>query len=150
MRGDIPDIKGVPACVEEKISIDNKELDVAQIMIFSEQWLVKNFILPIKAEAWRLTENIPDVRASSPREVSPRGSFREDVVSRTGLPKWVPDDEFSYCQGCYTSFTVFNRRHHCRACGRLMCQKCSKYKRNLQKLGVNKKVRVCKTCVTVS
>lgn len=43
----------------------------------------------------------------------------------TDVVRWDPDDLVSLCAVCSTSFTTFNRRHHCRACGRVVCGSCS-------------------------
>lgn len=38
---------------------------------------------------------------------------------------WVNDEASPQCMVCEDSFTVFRRRHHCRACGILVCGDCS-------------------------
>ncbi|XP_063804247.1 zinc finger FYVE domain-containing protein 26 [Pseudophryne corroboree] len=40
--------------------------------------------------------------------------------------QWTPDDTEVTCMVCKNEqFTMFNRRHHCRRCGRLVCSSCS-------------------------
>eukprot|EP00211_Chloroparvula_japonica_P005639 CAMPEP_0119140840 /NCGR_PEP_ID=MMETSP1310-20130426/29918_1 /TAXON_ID=464262 /ORGANISM="Genus nov. species nov., Strain RCC2339" /LENGTH=367 /DNA_ID=CAMNT_0007132231 /DNA_START=77 /DNA_END=1180 /DNA_ORIENTATION=- len=39
-------------------------------------------------------------------------------------PEWVPDKSSSSCMLCSTNFSLTNRRHHCRGCGKLLCKKC--------------------------
>ena len=41
---------------------------------------------------------------------------------------WESDHSAKYCPGCDNKFTCINRRHHCRYCGGLRCQACSKWK----------------------
>uniref|UniRef100_A0A2P2M4X8 1-phosphatidylinositol-3-phosphate 5-kinase n=1 Tax=Rhizophora mucronata TaxID=61149 RepID=A0A2P2M4X8_RHIMU len=43
------------------------------------------------------------------------------------LPKdfWMPDQSCRVCYDCDSQFTLFNRRHHCRRCGRVFCAKCT-------------------------
>ncbi|GAB4849986.1 hypothetical protein Ancab_029285 [Ancistrocladus abbreviatus] len=38
---------------------------------------------------------------------------------------WMPDHSCRVCYECDSQFTVFNRRHHCRLCGRVFCAKCT-------------------------
>ncbi|CAN0913380.1 1-phosphatidylinositol-3-phosphate 5-kinase FAB1B [Linum grandiflorum] len=38
---------------------------------------------------------------------------------------WMPDQSCRVCYECDSQFTVFNRRHHCRVCGRIFCAKCT-------------------------
>jgi len=40
-------------------------------------------------------------------------------------PTWTPDDEVNECHRCGTAFTMLNRKHHCRACGKIFCGDCS-------------------------
>eukprot|EP01127_Copromyxa_protea_P023244 TRINITY_DN8657_c0_g1_i2.p1 TRINITY_DN8657_c0_g1~~TRINITY_DN8657_c0_g1_i2.p1 ORF type:complete len:117 (-),score=8.22 TRINITY_DN8657_c0_g1_i2:104-454(-) len=40
-------------------------------------------------------------------------------------PFWVQDSDHEDCQLCRLPFSFFNRRHHCRRCGRLLCSNCS-------------------------
>lgn len=40
-------------------------------------------------------------------------------------PSWQPDSDASACVLCETTFTLLNRRHHCRKCGHVICASCS-------------------------
>jgi len=64
-------------------------------------------------------------------------------------PFWVPDDQVTECTKCHNPFTVTNRRHHCRACGQVYCNDCSKEKLMLAELGYKEPVRVCDKCYLV-
>ncbi|CCX31471.1 FYVE zinc finger-domain-containing protein [Pyronema domesticum] len=41
------------------------------------------------------------------------------------LPRWQPDSAAKACPICECAFSFFNRRHHCRRCGRVVCATCS-------------------------
>jgi len=59
---------------------------------------------------------------------------------------WELDRHVKVCQVCNeVKFTTFNRRHHCRRCGRVVCGKCSTGRLPDLK-NANKKVRACKVC----
>jgi len=68
---------------------------------------------------------------------------------------WQNDAEVHTCQKCQVKFSTFTRRHHCRKCGGIFCDKCSKRKATLDypltdggqsaRRGV-KDCRVCETC----
>ena len=60
-------------------------------------------------------------------------------------PVWVPDTSSSTCQECRVKFSFVVRKHHCRACGRLLCGRCSQYQAALQYLG-GTLGRVCQPC----
>ncbi|CAI9766054.1 unnamed protein product [Fraxinus pennsylvanica] len=38
---------------------------------------------------------------------------------------WMPDQSCRVCYECDSQFTLFNRRHHCRLCGRVFCARCT-------------------------
>lgn len=58
-------------------------------------------------------------------------------------PQWMDGET---CHRCRTTFTTFNRKHHCRACGQVFCNQCSSKQSTLPKFGIEKEVRVCNTC----
>lgn len=60
-------------------------------------------------------------------------------------PFWVPDSYASSCMLCDVKFTVLKRRHHCRACGKVLCNKCCSMKFKLEYQG-NIDSRVCVSC----
>ncbi|XP_026474872.1 zinc finger FYVE domain-containing protein 9 isoform X3 [Ctenocephalides felis] len=60
-------------------------------------------------------------------------------------PYWIPDHVTSTCMQCNVKFTVIKRRHHCRACGQVLCSKCCCMKAKLIYLG-NIESRVCLIC----
>ena len=60
-------------------------------------------------------------------------------------PFWIPDHCASSCMDCDAKFTVIKRRHHCRACGRILCSKCCGMRASLEYLQ-NQEQRVCQSC----
>ncbi|KAK5663368.1 hypothetical protein OQA88_3796 [Cercophora sp. LCS_1] len=44
------------------------------------------------------------------------------------VPRWQPDAEATYCPICHTQFSIFVRKHHCRKCGRVVCNSCSPHR----------------------
>lgn len=60
-------------------------------------------------------------------------------------PFWVPDSDAPSSMLCDVKFTVLKRRHHCRACGKVLCNKCCSMKYKLEYQG-NIDSRVCVFC----
>ena len=78
--------------------------------------------------------------------------FRQ-LQSRPSL--WKPDDSVQRCPGCNTAFGVFTRKHHCRACGGIFCDNCSKETKVVPMPAIRPgkapetgNLRVCKSCAS--
>lgn len=72
-------------------------------------------------------DTTPMSMASSPQIDSRKGGNDFNVPPTAPSKKlWVSDSEVMKCMCCNTSrFSMFNRRHHCRRCGRVVCHDCS-------------------------
>lgn len=57
----------------------------------------------------------------------------------------MPNGDVSMCMVCTAEFSVVRRRHHCRACGKVVCSACSEDRVRLPYLG-NAYARVCPNC----
>jgi hypothetical protein len=66
--------------------------------------------------------------------------------TRQPPPSWIPDTEAPNCMGCHDQFTFVKRRHHCRACGKVFCSKCSSQFMPLPQFGLDRRVRICNRC----
>lgn len=62
--------------------------------------------------------NIP-IRPNPPQSDSSRSYV---------VPRWQPDAEVSECPICRRPFGFLFRRHHCRKCGRVVCNDCSPHR----------------------
>ncbi|KAJ1692605.1 hypothetical protein LUZ63_009303 [Rhynchospora breviuscula] len=60
---------------------------------------------------------------------------------------WVPDEAVSKCTACGADFGAFVRRHHCRNCGDIFCDKCTKGRIALTAEDNAQPVRVCDRCM---
>ncbi|XP_062481608.1 FYVE, RhoGEF and PH domain-containing protein 2 isoform X1 [Pezoporus occidentalis] len=61
-------------------------------------------------------------------------------------PQWVRDNLVTMCMRCREPFNaIVRRRHHCRACGYVVCARCSDYRAELQYDG-DRLNRVCQEC----
>lgn len=65
------------------------------------------------------------------------------LVASTAPPEWSDSPS---CQRCRDSFTLTNRKHHCRKCGGTFCHLCSSNEMILLDMGINEPVRVCDSC----
>ncbi|KAK2166855.1 hypothetical protein LSH36_34g03012 [Paralvinella palmiformis] len=58
-------------------------------------------------------------------------------------PDWADGE---CCHRCRVTFSTFLRKHHCRHCGNVFCNKCSSKTSIIPKFGIEKEVRVCESC----
>jgi hypothetical protein len=65
---------------------------------------------------------------------------------KTRADHWIRDDVVEKCKSCQVKFTFSERKHHCRNCGGIFCNNCSKYETDIPKLHIQKPVRVCQPC----
>ena len=71
-------------------------------------------------------------------------------------PPWQPFGASETCACCHSRFTwhctsrsettAYREKHHCRACGALVCDPCSRHRRALPRLGLLAPRRVCDRC----
>lgn len=59
--------------------------------------------------------------SNSPTDTGKRKAFEKSVVP------WMPDKYVQTCPDCARNFSLTRRRHHCRLCGGIMCDKCSHF-----------------------
>ena len=71
---------------------------------------------------WKMNQGGPFDGALSMSVESLDGAMGEGEAI---APYWVPDDECDECTFCGQAFTWTRRRHHCRGCGKIFCDKCS-------------------------
>lgn len=98
-------------------------------------------------------ESIPVYEVDGQTATNAENEEETGVEMRETLPlpafvgvRWVPDEDCEQCTACSAPFTVVRRRHHCRNCGRIFCNKCSRNSICIPELGYDRRVRVCNLC----
>lgn len=83
-----------------------------------------------------LCDQSPDIdEQQQQQEAFPFGNSNNQATgNKNGMPcgfrmpvVWIPDQKATVCMvtGCGTRFRMYNRRHHCRQCGHVICGNCS-------------------------
>eukprot|EP01062_Namystynia_karyoxenos_P068322 TRINITY_DN6277_c0_g2_i2.p1 TRINITY_DN6277_c0_g2~~TRINITY_DN6277_c0_g2_i2.p1 ORF type:complete len:1153 (+),score=242.30 TRINITY_DN6277_c0_g2_i2:67-3459(+) len=85
--------------------------------------------------------------------LSTEGSDSSPCSSICGVPeagaRWEPDKSRGQCAQCSEPFHLLRRRHHCRKCGLLVCDGCSRQRVKIPAKDRGEQVhRVCDTCAT--
>ncbi|XP_065369430.1 zinc finger FYVE domain-containing protein 9 [Calliphora vicina] len=83
-------------------------------------------------------------------DVAEATGYSEDPNANLGKvpPIWVPDNMATGCMQCSAKFTMIKRRHHCRACGKVLCSVCCSQKFKLEFL-TEPESRVCVQCYLI-
>jgi len=84
------------------------------------------------------------------QDIMPKIKSTVKSVLKREKPPWDADDSSENCILCLKKFTILERRHHCRACGKICCQECSQQKRPVLKWGYDAPVRVCDKCYSMN
>lgn len=70
-----------------------------------------------------------------------------DFIKDSARPTyWLPDSECTHCAVCEKPFGPLLTLHHCRDCGKGVCDECSSARRSVHLRGWDKPVRVCDKC----
>lgn len=116
--------------------------------------------------ALHMENTITNASNSSATNSTPIGSLDDEngaineVAEATGYsdpyanlgkvpPIWVPDNMATGCMQCHIKFTMIKRRHHCRACGKVLCSVCCSQKFKLEFLSSTAESRVCLQCFLI-
>ncbi|CAK8675499.1 unnamed protein product [Clavelina lepadiformis] len=60
-------------------------------------------------------------------------------------PRWIKNREASMCMTCSIPFKIYRRKHHCRACAKIVCDDCSKHEEYLEYIPEEPQ-KVCAHC----
>lgn len=69
----------------------------------------------------------------------------EDSTSYAGVG-WVVSSEVRNCMRCTATFGIFNPRHHCRACGDVVCSLCLPHRAQVVDIMEMGPLKVCTNC----
>uniref|UniRef100_A0A914XBX5 Uncharacterized protein n=1 Tax=Plectus sambesii TaxID=2011161 RepID=A0A914XBX5_9BILA len=132
----------------ERVKIVNEEHDEFENM-FQVKSPVKSFsfIAKNKHERDKWVNKLREAKLTTKkRNPKPKLIVAEDEDDDDFLPLWIPDRDATKClmETCTTIFSVVKRRHHCRACGYLICGNCVG-KAPIKKRGFSKE-KVCPQC----
>lgn len=104
-----------------------------------------------------LTDSSVPITANVPIDTqTPAGEANTTTTTTTGCnlsmnelgkvqPYWIPDNETTFCMQCNMKFSFIKRRHHCRACGQVLCSACCSLKAKLEYMG-DVEARICIQC----
>lgn len=93
--------------------------------------IMNNSISPLDARRkLKIEEDIKDIKESFVLETwnDLKNSFDGFWNRFRFFQKSIDDNSVMSCTGCKNRFTIFNRRHHCRSCGKVFCGNCSNKK----------------------
>ncbi|XP_011308118.1 zinc finger FYVE domain-containing protein 1-like [Fopius arisanus] len=77
-------------------------------------------------------------------------TYSKSLIKDTVRPNyWVPDAELTNCCVCDNLFSDVLPLHHCRDCGRGVCQDCSQHRKPVPRRGWDNPVRVCDACIKI-
>jgi len=134
--------------------IKKKRSEADSIQLQIEKFDIQDSTPTVKEQLGNETSNTirvePDIVRTEdfPRDnlISKQYEYINDKDDNSPRPRWVSDDLAKNCAKCSLAFTVFNRKHHCRHCGKIFCSRCSQKKIPLPKFGFAEPQRVCDWC----
>ncbi|WAQ96005.1 HGS-like protein, partial [Mya arenaria] len=120
--------------IKRKVGVENPHVSLYALQVWSHA-----FRNEPKYKIVQDTFNILKLEGQS----FPQLKESDAMFSAEKAPEWKDAD---CCSRCRTTFGMVQRKHHCRACGDVVCQKCSSKNSIIPKYGIEKEVRVCDSC----
>lgn len=146
-----------------KTSVD---LDAKRIRLQSSSYTINALLDILTAACAQLSEMVSKDGSLDSNKVSADAGMDSEQISekkkaafadwmifrnRQNLPEerehWVPDQAVTKCSACSSDFGAFMRRHHCRNCGDVFCDKCTHGRIALTADEDAPVVRVCDHCL---
>ncbi|CAF0901154.1 unnamed protein product [Adineta steineri] len=135
----------------EKIKLDKEDLEARLIANQDERHaLLERSITSENRSEKLLLENGQLAKKNSDLESALQEIAREYqglqiYTNKLNQRRWLNDNDVHECMKCNQTFTITQRKHHCRSCGNIFCDPCS------SKLAVvaatsKKPQRVCDQC----
>ena len=84
------------------------------------------------------TDSDADLLAESADDAEPS----KPAFLKHNVVVWINDEDCLACADCKLLFSFFRRKHHCRACGKVFCAKCTKNAIPLPDFDLHKPERV--------
>lgn len=136
-----------------KSSID---IEPKRIRLKSNSYTTNTILDAVTAASIQFKEMVTNSKPSDTFKAS-----EQQNEKKTGLPDWmnlikarneekdywVPDEAVTKCTSCSSDFSAFNRKHHCRNCGDIFCDKCTQGRIALTADEQAQPVRVCDRCL---
>jgi hypothetical protein len=125
-----------------------KEVEISEF-----QWSINPYQLAMevsrsRSSAYKLDKAAQGLRAERRGLAEQIAGDRDDGKKQAGedTSHWIPDAQAPRCLSCGTRFGLVTRRHHCRNCGGVFCDKCSSKRRAVPGRGFHSPARVCDAC----
>ncbi|PWA26162.1 hypothetical protein CCH79_00020885 [Gambusia affinis] len=165
LKGEGPLMKQGRKKREQKMFFLFNDILVYSSIIMNNHWYKNPKIIPLKDVKLNDMEDSDEVKHQW-LICTPRKSFHvsassgeekrawienfkavlQDQPDRLFAKSWIPDCAAEKCMRCLATFTATNRRHHCRKCGFVVCNACSKGRALIQHINPNKPLRICRVC----
>lgn len=68
------------------------------------------------------------------------------ILSKSYDVEWIVDKCVSQCMNCSKTFSMLLRRHHCRLCGNIICDKCCSLRVKIEAICESSGSRICSAC----
>lgn len=129
-----------------KSSID---VDARRVRLKSNSYTTTNILDMVAAASIQLKEMEGVTISEQPAEKKKGFPDWKNLIKPGNEEKdhWVPDEASTKCTSCSTFFGAFVRRHHCRNCGDIFCDKCTQGRIALTADENAQQVRVCDQCL---
>ncbi|XP_024973752.1 protein FREE1-like [Cynara cardunculus var. scolymus] len=129
-----------------KSSVD---IEARRVRLKSNSYTTTNILDMVAAASFQLKEMDGVTISEQPAEKKKGFPDWKNLMKPGNEEKdhWVPDEASTKCTACSTYFGAFVRRHHCRNCGDIFCDKCTQGRIALTAEENAQQVRVCDQCM---
>lgn len=130
--------------------MDSESANESNISEVNETWIqyllhtLTNILILLKSHLQSIFQNYSNSNQLSEGHLTNAANMSIHQIGKTA-PHWVPDNVTNFCMQCNQKFSFIKRRHHCRACGLVLCSACCSLKAKLEYLG-DVEARICIQC----